>query len=253
LNPPTEDVGAAPLAVLLAAVAGSVDGVCFVTLYQMFVAHMSGNSAALGVDLAMAQWPAALARFFPIPLFVLGTILGALLYEHLRRRNVQRRLSIVLVIEGTLLAIFALWGSTIESNGQLPRDPAWRFFILAAMPVLAVALQNATLHRVGHASVHTTFVTGILSSFADGVAKSIYMLADLRKGGASFVTALQQTRQAPQAAQAVLFAGIWLAYLAGAGSGAWLHTRAGLAALILPLIGIGTAVLLDVFRPVHPE
>src|SRR5690349_6360434 len=69
------------LAVSLAWVAGFVDAVGYVSLFRLFIAHMSGNSAAMGAHFGQGEWGEAFYRAFPIPVFVLGVIAGAALHE----------------------------------------------------------------------------------------------------------------------------------------------------------------------------
>jgi uncharacterized membrane protein YoaK (UPF0700 family) len=77
------------LAVLLAWVAGFVDAVGYLSLSHLFLAHMSGNSAAMGAYFGQGRWGAAFHRAFPIPMFVLGVAAGAALNEAASRRGVR--------------------------------------------------------------------------------------------------------------------------------------------------------------------
>ncbi|MES2057081.1 MAG: YoaK family protein, partial [Pseudomonadota bacterium] len=64
------------LALGLAAIAGFVDAVAFVTIGQFFVSFMSGNSTRLAVSLATGAWhPAGFAAGL-IALFVAGVAIG---------------------------------------------------------------------------------------------------------------------------------------------------------------------------------
>src|SRR5262249_58742304 len=90
-EPPREDGARRWMAVLLDGVGGYVDAVGYLLLFQLFAANMSGNSILLGVALGQGQWQAALRQALPIPLFVVGVVLGAVLRLALGWRGGRRR------------------------------------------------------------------------------------------------------------------------------------------------------------------
>ena len=70
-------------------VGGFVDAVGYLVLFNLFTAHMSGNSVAMTVHAGEGNWAAALYRGFPIPLFLAGVVVGALLSEAPFRRGMR--------------------------------------------------------------------------------------------------------------------------------------------------------------------
>src|SRR5581483_8908976 len=84
-------------AVALAGVAGFVDAAGFLTLGGVFTAHMSGNSARLGVRLGQGDLSAALPMLAAIALFVVGVAGGALASELWTRRGRGTTVAVVLV------------------------------------------------------------------------------------------------------------------------------------------------------------
>lgn len=65
----------------LALTAGCVDAVGYMVLWQVFTAHMSGNSVSAVVHAGAGKLAVAFHRAFPIPFFVLGVFVGAALSE----------------------------------------------------------------------------------------------------------------------------------------------------------------------------
>src|SRR4051812_23624234 len=160
------------MAVLLDGVGGYVDAVGYLLLFQLFAANMSGNSILFGVALGQGQWQAALRQVLPIPLFVVGVALGAVIGLALAWRGVRRRVTVLLTLEIALLAVFALYGSRFLHDGTLRPDAAWQDILLTALITLPMGMQNVALRRAGGVSVRTTFVTGTLTSLAEALVGS---------------------------------------------------------------------------------
>ncbi len=109
-----------------------------------------------------------------------------------------------------------------------------------ALLTLAMGLQTATLRRVGRHSVHTTFVTGILTSLGEAIGQAVF-----RPHG----PATSPESQDPPLRRIRLYGGIWSGYLIGAILGGALLGRVGLAALALPIAGLAVAVASDLRHP----
>src|SRR5919205_1586345 len=65
----------------LAMVAGFVDAIGYLGLFRLYAAHMTGNTASGGADLGRFEWGSALHSMFPIPIFLIGVCLGALMKQ----------------------------------------------------------------------------------------------------------------------------------------------------------------------------
>lgn len=122
------------VAILLAWIGGAVDAIGYVALFHLFTAHMSGNSVAMGAHLGREEWPEAFRRMFPIPVFVLGCALGGIVTELAGRRGARSVFAPALVLEASLLVAFMICGSTDFSDGAVRANPAWKFYLLAALP-----------------------------------------------------------------------------------------------------------------------
>jgi uncharacterized membrane protein YoaK (UPF0700 family) len=220
-------------AMLLAWVAGSVDGLGYLVLFHLFTANMTGNSVTLGTALGQGQWGAALRSAFPLPLFLLGVAVGAIAREAARHRGVAPR-PVVLGIETVPLLAFLLAGAVLDGADRILPD-SWPFHALAGLATFAMGLQNAVPPRVHGRSVRTTYVTGTLTDFAESVVACLLPAPGLSRRAALLGV--------------VLYGGIWSAYVAGAVTSGLTAHRWGAAASALALAGLVAVILHDLTRP----
>ncbi len=182
-------------AFLLAVVGGSIDAIGLLTLGGLFVSHMSGNTAALGELFGQGQWALGWPHLFAVPVFLLGLFMGYLLIVE---RPTYTRCAWILTMEAVLLSVF--WVAA-NITGELPVNSAG-YFLLAAPPLLAMGMQNATLRQIGRSIFASTYVTGVLDMLAKSAAKYCLM------------------RKTPEAGvklrEAISAAGVWLSYAVGA-------------------------------------
>ncbi|HEY6677131.1 MAG TPA: YoaK family protein [Terrimicrobium sp.] len=203
---------AATEAFFLSGVGGCIDSIGVLTLGGLFVSHMSGNSAALGAAFGHGDWRTGLPHLFAVPLFLVGLFAG---YLWILRAPTYRRCASILLIEAVLLALFA-W---LFARDGSPERNTLAYFGFAALPLLAMGLQNATLREVGRSAFPSTYITGVL----DALAKSAALAVIGREESGT------DSRTAARAAR------LWLCYLLGAlsGSAGLLLFRAGV--LLLPV------------------
>jgi uncharacterized membrane protein YoaK (UPF0700 family) len=223
------------VALTLATVGGFVDAVGYITLLGVFIAHMSGNSAAMGAHFGQGKTAAALARAAPIPLFVLGVAVGAVLIEVLARRGVRSTAAVLLSIEALLLLAFMLLGDAELSHGVVVAQRGWTFYVVIVLAATAMGLQTSALRRLAGQTVRTTFVTGMLTHLGEEAAKF----------------ALPSTRPSASSSRLRLLILVWLCYAAGAVFGGWAHDQWALHALVIPLIVLVVVVGVDLVRPIH--
>ncbi|MGH7716709.1 MAG: YoaK family protein, partial [Vulcanimicrobiaceae bacterium] len=151
----------------------------------------------------------AIVHALPIPFFILGVAVGVVVGTLEERAGLDVRFGPTLVLEALVLGAFVLL-----ARGMHEKSGAY-FALTVAMPVLAMGLQNATLRRIGSQGVRTTFITGMLTDFAEHLTKAL-----LRTGPIE---------------PALLTGSIWLVYLAGAAAGGFLHLRIGVVSTLLPI------------------
>jgi uncharacterized membrane protein YoaK (UPF0700 family) len=223
-----DQVGADPpsSALALAVAAGAVDGLGYVLLDGLFTAHITGNTVKAGTALGRLGLSTALVDGFPILVFVLGVVAGALLRD-LLARWVSRPRVIVLATSATLLAGFVVAGALLEM-GRAPPRGALAFYVLAALATASMGIQNAAKPSIAGRPVRT-FITGTMVDFGEALA------AALAAGAA---------RAEPLRRAAVLFA-VWLTYLVGAAAGGAAALHVGTFAAAVPGCCVVAALALE--------
>jgi uncharacterized membrane protein YoaK (UPF0700 family) len=237
------------LALLLAWVGGSVDGIGFLTLFGLFTSHQSGNTVVMGVSTAMHDWAEAIRRAFPVLIFVIGLVVGSLLTHADMKHGRRALLAPVLGTEAVLLLLFLVLGSLALQDGVLdPNRPAL-FYPLAALPALAMGMQNTTLKKVGGIGVRTTFVSGILSTMADQLADYlVWLRVGLRRGHRLGVLLRVSARQ-PAFNAAMVAGSVWLAFLLGAIIGGLAQQQWQLFSLAGPIALLTAISVVDLIQP----
>jgi uncharacterized membrane protein YoaK (UPF0700 family) len=240
----------AALVLLLAGIGGYVDGVGFLVLYGMFTSHMSGNSVMTGVHAALRDWSLAWHHAFPIPIFVVGVMLGAALTAGLIQRGSRSILAITFGLETGVLALFMLAGSLAMQDGRLRMESWWSFYLLAGLLPLTMGFQNATLRRVGGTVVRTTFITGTLTSFGEDAAQYLFWLRDECRRGWPLAGLLRLSPRQPVFVRMSLFLGLWGCYVSGAVLGACAEQVWQLWSFVVPIGVLLGIVCLDEYRPI---
>lgn len=241
------------LALVLAGVGGFVDAVGYVVLFHLFTAHMSGNTAALGVAVGQSDWRSAFHHAFPIPVFVSGVAVGAAVAESLARRRVRAVFAPLFAAESLLLVLFMACGAGDVQGDAVRAGAGWSFYLPAALPALAMGVQNATLRRAGGTSVRTTFVTGMLTDLTEEAVRYLFWVRDNLGRGQRLTTLLRLSPRQPDFKSLLLHLGIWLCYVLGAVLGAVAQLRWGLLSLALPVACLLLAALCDLAWPLAPQ
>ena len=226
------------VALLLTFAAGSVDMVCYIAIYKIFTAHMTGNTVHLAERLFGAQMGGAGKAAAVIGAFLVGSIAGRSLIEVGSRKRVRS------IASATLLIEFALVAAVIPMATRTTEARALASIIMLAA---AMGLQTATLTRVGSLTVHTTFVTGMLNKLAQLVARAVFLTRDARRNPEATTARNAAVRQAQ-----FIFS-VWMFYFVGAAAGAWATSTWGVRSLIIPLALILVAVVGDQLWPLSIE
>lgn len=150
-------------AIALAALAGFVDAVGFLSGGGYFVSFMSGNTTRLAVLLATEPAHALLPLLLILG-FVAGVTIGALLS---RRAGRRRQATLLLFVAGLLVA------------AALSRDLGALAPMLAAA-VVAMGTINNMFQRDGEVSVGLTYMTGALVKLGQGLAQ--WLTGEARPG-----------------------------------------------------------------------
>jgi uncharacterized membrane protein YoaK (UPF0700 family) len=237
------------VAVALTWVAGFVDIVGYIVLYRVFAANMTGNTIALGQGLAAGDWGLFFRRGFAIPMFVLGLIVSRLVLHLSQEKNASRAASVLFGAEILLLVTFTVIGSQEMSQGRIRSEAGWKYYLLVALPSIAMGLQNATLTHFGPLTVRTTHVTGTLANLADELVQYLVWLKAHIGSAGSFSHAVRDSRAQPSLRAVCFLAGVWLSYCAGAALGACLERPWQLLSLVLPLAILSVMILVLLCTP----
>jgi uncharacterized membrane protein YoaK (UPF0700 family) len=203
----------------LAFVGGYCDAASFV-LARTFTGHVTGNLVLAAIAVAAHDWRAVLEHLSAIVTFLMGISLSVVIVRPLEAWPSWRLLPTIMGIEVILIVAASL---------ALASDTAHGVEIFVIFVSLALGLQNGAFRRVGVISVHTTYLTGMLTSlistetekYASDVIPPSVRVLDPKIG---------------------LLCEIWIAFVLGAGTGAAmvLHFKAlgmlGAAVLLIPLI-----------------
>ena len=143
-------------AIALAAMAGFIDAVGFLSADGYFVSFMSGNSTRLGVSLgtdpARALMPAVLIAGF------LGGVTGGALLA--RWAGAAHKSAVLALVTAMLFA---------AACGRLLGSPA----IMLGGLVVAMGALNNTFQRGGEVSIGLTYMTGALVKLGQGLANAL--------------------------------------------------------------------------------
>jgi uncharacterized membrane protein YoaK (UPF0700 family) len=154
------------LALLLAVIAGFTDVVGYLTLHQVFTAHMTGNTSKLGIALGTANGWAALPLAAAVALFAVGVGAGTLACDLGRRWQ-------ALLGQAILLAAFTAVAASAVRHGSVPDHTLEGFYVLLALATVALGIQTAALTHIDATTVRTSYISGILTQLAQSGARRL--------------------------------------------------------------------------------
>ena len=203
------------IAWLLAFVGGFADAASYI-LTKSFTGHVTGNTVLLAIHLVQMQWREAGVSAGAIVAFLAGTGSAEWLEISPGAPAAARQLRGPLLWEGALLLIAVGCLAQARVIGDAPG---------IVLFCLALGLQNGALQKCGGASVHTTFITGMSTTWVTAEAR--YLSGQERWA--------DRHKHLPARLGWML-----LAFVAGAAAGGWLashfHAR-GLTGIFVPLAG----------------
>jgi uncharacterized membrane protein YoaK (UPF0700 family) len=167
------------------------------------IRYKLGSLLNNGKRQAFHDWRAALGHLSAIVTFLIGIFLSLLIVRPLKKWPSWPLLRTIMGIEVILIVTASL---------ALASDLAHGVETFVIFVSLALGLQNGAFRRVGGISVHTTYLTGMITSLIS---------SETEKHVSEVVPPLVRT-PAPRIG---LLCGIWIAFVLGAGTGArWLCT-----------------------------
>ncbi len=201
-------------------------------LGKTFTGHVTGNLVLAPITLVAHDWRAALAHLSAVACFLAGIPLSVLIARLSAAWPFWQTLTTFLVIEVILIAAAYL---------ALASRAASAVEIFVIFLSLALGLQNGGFRRTGGISVHTTYLTGMITGLIATEAEKLTL-----QGASGRATALDS--------KLGLLCGIWVVFVLGAamGAAAALHFKElGIlgAALILFAIIVRNLMAVSRTRP----
>jgi uncharacterized membrane protein YoaK (UPF0700 family) len=203
----------------LAFVGGYGDAASFV-LAKTFTGHVTGNLVLAAIAVAARDWRAVLEHLSAIVTFLIGVSLSVAIVRPLKAWPSWPLLPTIMGIEVILI---------VAASFALSSDSAHGVEIFVVFVSLALGLQNGAFRRVGGISVHTTYLTGMITS----------VISTETEKYASEVIPPSVRVHDPKIG---LLYELWIAFVLGAGTGAAmvLHFKAfgmlGAALLLILLV-----------------
>jgi uncharacterized membrane protein YoaK (UPF0700 family) len=225
--------------------AGFVDIVGFLTVYQVFTAHITGTSVHMAEQLIKGKWAEAALGAIVVGAFLLASVLGRVVIELGARVGIKRIASIAFSIEALLIAF--VW--PVQSLARSSGSPHTAVSVALVMLAAAMGLQTAALTRVGPLTVHTTFVTGMLNRLAEVVTGMIFRSQDLHRAITNSTREEHRLKLVGELRESSFLCAIWLLYVAGAASGTALAELWNAKALYVPVCVLLAAITVDQYRP----
>lgn len=136
-------------AVLLAALAGFVDALAYLSLGGFFASFMSGNTTRLGIGIATGDHN----EMTTAGALILGFLCGVMIATMLSARFPARRKPVVMLAVTGLIALTALLAGITDRRFPL---------ILLAV---AMGAENGVFNREGEVAIGLTYMTGTLVRF----------------------------------------------------------------------------------------
>ncbi len=190
----------------LAFIGGYCDAAGYV-LAKTFTGHITGTLVLAAISLAGHDWRTLLRHLLAIVVFLIGVV-SILISERLISRPPSRSLlPVVMTIE-----IFLISTAYLALTSHLNV----RFELFVGCISLALGLQNGAFSQAGGISVHTTYLTGMITSLLKTEAQRH-----------SSETIMHDKLASAQKVR--LLGGVWLVFVVGAAVGAamvfWLGAR----------------------------
>ena len=207
----------------LAFVGGYGDAAGFV-LAKTFTGHVTGNLVLAAIAVAAHDWRAMLGHLSAIVTFLVGIFLSALIVGPLKAWPSWPLLPTMMGMEVILIVAASLALASGLAHGV-------EIFVIFLS--LALGLQNGAFRRAGGISVHTTYLTGMITSLISTEAEQY----------ASQVVPPPARAHDPKIR---LLCGIWIVFVLGAGTGAAMVLHFG----AVGMLGAAVPLILLVLREV---
>jgi uncharacterized membrane protein YoaK (UPF0700 family) len=174
------------------AVVGGYGDAASVVLAKTFTGHVTGSLVLAAIAIAAHKWSALMTHLSAVLFFLVGVVSSVLIERALAAWPFFKSLPTVLSIEVIL---------TMTAYLAFASRAAARVEVFVVCMSLALGMQNGAFQRTGGISVHTTYLTGMITSLMTTEAKKPQIMS---------------TRDP----KLNLLYGIWLAFFVGGAIGA---------------------------------
>ena len=207
----------------LAFVGGYGDAAGFV-LAKTFTGHVTGNLVLAAIAVAAHDWRAMLGSLSAVVTFLIAIFVSVLIVRPLKAWSSWPLLPAIMGIEIILILAASLALASGVAHGV-------EIFVIFVS--LALGLQNGAFRRAAGISVHTTYLTGMITSLISTESEQY----------ASQVVPPPVSAHDPKIS---LLCGIWIAFVLGAGTGAAMVLHFG----AVGMLGAAVPLILLVLREV---
>jgi uncharacterized membrane protein YoaK (UPF0700 family) len=208
----------------LAFVGGYADASSYL-LARTFTGHLTGNCVLAAVSAASKDWYLMLDRLFAVIVFLAGILVSIILNRFVLIRLRPYSLAIAMVLE-VLLIVSASLVLMNRANAEL---------FIACM-CLALGIQNGALNKTNGISVHSTYVTGMVTTLMQKSFGRLSLKSGSREDSSKDSARLTIRVLAP----------MWISFILGAFAGAVIvssFNSIGLLGIALVLILLISAEL----------
>lgn len=221
------------LLVLLTFAAGFVDTAGFILLFELFTAHITGNTVIALADIVHRGGAGALAAFLMLPIFVFTVAVLTVFVDGARGRLREQMLAVMVTLETLLLVAFFLVALYLDpAHSTASGVPV---IIVAGLGVMAMAVQNTV---AGMLPKPSTVMTGNATNV---VIHAVRLLHALRRRNAIL--------RAKTTEQLHLLWPTLLAFLVGGGLAAVGVVTIGYWCLLIPVPVTAVAALYSIGVP----
>jgi uncharacterized membrane protein YoaK (UPF0700 family) len=219
------------LGCVLAFVAGAINAGGFLAV-QRYTSHITGIVSAIADDLAVGSVALALAGMACLVSFIAGAACTTVLINWARRRQLQSKYALALLLEAILLLIFGLMGANLKTLAHL--------LVPSAVLLLCfiMGLQNAIVTKISNAEIRTTHMTGMATDIGIELGRLLYWNRSREAEGVAPVRANRDKLMLHSSILGLFFVGGVLGALAfkALGFAATIPIAIGLTLLALPTI-----------------
>jgi uncharacterized membrane protein YoaK (UPF0700 family) len=201
----------------LAFVGGYADASSYL-LARTFTGHLTGNCVLAAVSAASKEWYLTLDRLLVVIVFLAGILVSLILNRFVPVRLRQYSLAIAMFIE-VLLIVSASLFLINRANDEL--------FIVCMC--LALGIQNGALDKTNGISVHSTYMTGMVTTLMQKSFGRLFSRRSLKEDSSKNSARLTIQVLAP----------MWISFVCGALAGAMIVSSfhsIGLLGIVMPLV-----------------